>query len=398
MSLPDVVSRPLNEHPAFLWLAPAIADLNARDLWRELRVRESPHVGGRVQISGRSLVDFASNDYLGLSARSELVVGMQRVVQQVGVGSGASPWVTGYGVWHRRLEEDLAAWEGAEAVTVFTSGYAANVSTIPALVRRGDVVYSDSRNHASIIDGCRLSGARIEIFRHADPQHLSQLLESREQYARALIVSDTLFSMDGDFADVPRLRDLAERHRAMLLLDEAHATGVWGERGRGILELQGVDDPHVMRIGTLSKALGGSGGFFAGPREIVDWVRNAGRGYLFSTALPEAWCGGALAALALVQQESSLRQRVQQAAAVLRQELRLAGWNLGVSQSQIIPVIVGEAKTALALSGRLREKGFLVPAIRYPTVAEGEARLRISVRATHSDQQIRELIEAFGTA
>ncbi len=311
-----------------------------------------------------------------------------------GWGSGASPLISGYGEGHRRLEEELAQFEGTEAALLFSSGFAANAGTIAALVGPGDVVFTDRKNHASLLDGCRLSRADVRVYPHCDCRRLEELLARCGHYRRRLIATDGLFSMDGDLAPLEELAELAERRDAMLLVDEAHATGVFGAQGRGVAEHLGVEDRVDVRVGTLSKALGSVGGFVAGSRSLVEWLVNRARPYVFSTAPPPAVAAAALAALRIVRDEPERRRRLLAQAESARSELVAQGWDTGGSASQIIPVVVGDAARAVELAAALRDRGLFVPAIRPPTVPQGEACLRISLTSGHTDAMIAALLEA----
>jgi len=376
------------------WLDPSLQQLAQTRRYRYLQVRESPPVAGLVQLDGQQFVNFSSNDYLGIAADARLVDAVKSVVGQVGWGAGASPLVTGRGVWHRRLENELAAFKGTQAALLFPTGFATNVGTITALVGPGDWIYSDRNNHASIIDGCRLSEANVQIYEHGDCRHLQERLLNNHSSGRKLIVTDSLFSMDGDFAPLSELVEIAAQAQAMLMVDEAHATGVWGTCGRGVCERMQVETQIPIRVGTLSKALGSLGGFVCGSQRLIDWIANRARSYIFSTAQPEATAAASLASLSIIKSEPERRQRVVDLASRVREELTRLGWNCLHSQSQIIPLLVGDEAAALALSQRLREQGLLVPAIRPPAVNPGKCILRISLSAAHSDQQIEQLIAA----
>ena len=348
----------------------------------------------RITLDGRELVNFGSNDYLALAADPRLARAAAEAAQREGWGSGASPLICGYGRSHQRLEKRLAEFEGAEAAAVFSTGFAANAGTIAALVGPGDMVFTDRKNHASLLDGCRLSRADVRVYPHADWQRLDQLLAKATGHRRRLIVTDSLFSMDGDLAPLAELADLAKRHAAMLLIDEAHATGVFGPNGRGAAERLGVEDWIDVRVGTLSKALGSIGGFVAGSRSLVEWLINRARPYVFSTAPPAAMAAAALAALDVLRDEPERRQRLLSRADALRTRLAQQGWNVGKSASQIIPVIVGRPERAVHLAAKLRNRGLFVPAIRPPTVPEGQACLRISLTYGHTEEMIEQLGEA----
>jgi 8-amino-7-oxononanoate synthase len=306
--------------------------------------------------------------------------------------------VSGRGQEHAALERELAEFEGTEAALLFTSGYAANSGVIPALVGAEDSIFSDASNHASIIDGCRLSGARIFVYNHGDADHLRSLLEGASGFRRKLIVTDSLFSMDGDLAPLPGIAELVQRHGAMLMVDEAHATGVFGARGRGVAEHLGVEETVDVRVGTLSKALGCAGGFVAGRQTLIDWLANRARPYVFSTAAPEAIARAAREALRIVREEPERRTILAAKARRLRERLAAEGWRIGPSQSQIVPVIVGEPQAAVDLSRRLRAAGFFAPAIRPPSVPAGSSLLRISLSYSHSDSAIDRLADALREA
>jgi 8-amino-7-oxononanoate synthase len=386
MQRPSITYNSHMANDPLSWLDDELAELERRGLRRRLATRESPQTA-EVVLDGRRYVNFSSNDYLGLAseALSQPVV---QAVQERGWGSGASPLVTGRGALHARLEEDVASFEGTEAALFFSSGYAANVGAVAALVGKEDVVFSDAKNHASIIDGCRLSGARIVVYPHADAASLKALLKEGRSFRRRLIATDSLFSMDGDLAPLAELAELAEQFGAMLMVDEAHATGVFGDGGRGVCEQQGVEDGVHVRVGTLSKALGSLGGFVAGRQSLIDWLANRARSYVYSTAPPEAMAAAALEALRIVRGEPHRRRELLNRAAWLRDRLRRDGWNVGQSESQIIPVMIGDPKPTMELSATLRERGFLAPGIRPPSVPEGESLLRISLSYAHSPEVV----------
>jgi 8-amino-7-oxononanoate synthase len=380
---------------ALAWIDRELAGLDRQDLRRRLATRAGAQAA-RLTIDGRELVNFGSNDYLALAADPRLRNAVEAVMREEGWGSGASPLVTGRSESHRQLEERLAEFEGTEAALLYSSGFAANAGTIAALVGPGDVVFSDRKNHASLLDGCRLSRADVRVYPHRDWERLDQLLAKGAQPSRRLIVTDSLFSMDGDLAPLAELADVAERHEAMLMVDEAHATGVFGRQGRGLAEHLGVEDRIHVRVGTLSKALGSVGGFVAGSRSLVEWLVNRARPYVFSTAAPGAAAGAALAALEVVRQEPHRREELLARAGALRGQLAEQGWNIGDSASQIIPILVGQPDRAAQLAASLGKRGVFVPAIRPPTVPEGEACLRISLTSGHASETIGQLIRALG--
>lgn len=362
--------------------------------------------GARVRYRGREFVNFSSNDYLNLAADPRLARSAARAARRFGTGAGASPLVSGYLPPLRRLEDALARWEESEAVLVFSSGYAANLAAVRALAGRADAVFSDALNHASVIDGCRLSQARVHIYRHADAGHLEELLRREGPGARRrLIVTDTLFSMDGDLAPLAELVALAERYDCLLLVDEAHATGVFGAHGRGLTELLPSHvrrSPRIVKIGTLSKALGSQGGFICGPKALIAWLINHCRPYIFSTALAPPAAAAARQAIAIIAAEPERRQRVFALATQLRDALQRQGClpkaPASSSCTQIVPIVVGDAPAAAALSAQLERQGLLVPAIRPPSVPDGTSRLRISLAAGHTEEDVRRLVDALRSA
>jgi 8-amino-7-oxononanoate synthase len=375
------------------WLSEALGGLSREGLRRERRVGSGLPAG---------TIDFGSNDYLGLAGDPRLAEAAAEAAGALGWGAGASPVISGRSTLHAELERRLAAFEGAEAAIVFPSGFAANAGIVPALVEEGDVVYADAKNHASLIDGCRLSRAERRVYAHNDAAALEAMLQTDAGcFRRRLIVTDGLFSMDGDFAPLAELGELAERFDAMLLVDEAHATGVWGEGGRGSVEHFAAAAPRLRSqvavcVGTLSKALGSAGGFVTGSGELIEWLYNRARPYVFSTASPPAVAAASIASLEIVQAEPERREAVHRNAQTLRELLHAAGWSTGASASQIVPILAGEPETALSLSARLAEQGFYVPAIRPPSVPAGESLLRVSVSSRHSERELRGLVEALG--
>jgi len=381
-------------HP-LAWLDDELGALESRHHRRRLRLArrlDAVH----LELDGRRLVNFGSNDYLSLAGDKRLAEAAAKTASEEGTGSGASPLLTGRGPAHERLERELAHFEGAEAALVFPTGFAANLATITALAGADDVIFSDALNHASLIDGCRLSRATVSVYRHCDVEHLEELLSASPPAARRWIVTDSLFSMDGDTAPLEQLADLAERYDAVVIVDEAHATGVLGQDGRGVVEQQHVESSRFVRLGTLSKALGGAGGFVVGSQSLVDWIANRGRSYIFSTALPPVMAAAASRAIELVQTEPFRRRELLARADDLRQRLAQQGWDTGKSVSQIVPVIVDDEQRALELAASLEAEGLFVPAIRPPSVPPGASRLRISVCYGHTPEMIDRLIVALG--
>lgn len=383
------------------WIDDELAGLARDGLRRRLAVRGGRQTA-RVVLDGQELINFGCNDYLGLAADERLAAAARGAIEREGWGSGASPLVSGRSSVHAELERRLAEFEGTEAALVFPSGFAANAGIIPALVDEGDAIFADAKNHASLIDGCRLARAERFVYPHGDCDALEGLLRESGGFRRRLIVTDTLFSMDGDLAPLVRLAELAEQHDAMLMVDEAHATGVFGRSGRGVVEHLSGSDPFFdsfdlhrrvhIRVGTLSKALGTGGGFVCGRQSLIDWLANRARTYVFSTAQPAATSAAAIAALDIVRDEPHRRERLLASAAELRVRLREQGWDTGKSESQIVPLMVGEPERAVRLAGLLREAGFFVPAIRPPTVPEGESLLRLSLCDHHAPEMVDALV------
>jgi 7-keto-8-aminopelargonate synthetase-like enzyme len=410
------------------WIDDELGALEERSLIRRRReITALPQ--GRCRVGERELVNFASNDYLDLAHDPRVIAAAREALEDGSVGAGASSLVSGRSSWHRALEERLARFEQQPASLLFPTGYAANVGTICALAGSNELVFSDRLNHASLIDGCRLSGAQVHVYRHDDLAELSSLLKkgtgSERQVAvpekerrgevpvpffqqapgggleedprgrRRLIVTDSVFSMDGDLAPLSQLCDLADRFDALLVIDEAHATGIFGKNGRGVAELQGVESRNIVRVGTLSKAIGAQGGFVAGPKSLIDWLWNRARTQMFSTALPPAVCAAAAAAIDIIDSEPGRRERLLQLADSFRRHLRESQIGaLPNSAGPIVPIVLSAPERALEAARRLEDLGFLVAAIRPPTVPEGTSRLRISLSSGHSLDDIERLTAA----
>jgi 8-amino-7-oxononanoate synthase len=352
--------------------------------------------GPRVVIDSKSLLLMCSNDYLGLSNHPALREAARNAMERYGFGSGASRLVSGTSAPHQELEERLERFKETEAAMVFNSGYAANTGVIPAIAGEGDTILSDALNHASIIDGCRLSRAATLVYRHKDMNHLETLLKSRSGVGRRLIVTDGVFSMDGDLAPLPDLAMLSEKYDAVLMVDDAHATGVLGPGGRGTSEHFGLQGRVQVRMGTLGKALGSFGAYVAGSRDLVDFLVNKARSYIFSTSLPPAVCAASIAALAVVRQEPGLRDRLWKNRERFVAGLGSLGISTGSSETPIIPIMIGSAEKALHAAAALFEQGIYATAIRPPSVPEGSARIRMTVTAAHSDHNIDAALAAIG--
>jgi 8-amino-7-oxononanoate synthase len=353
---------------------------------------------GTVAIDGREVVDFASNDYLGLAADERLREAVRHALDDSALGAASARLIAGNHPLHAALERDLAAFKGTEAALLFASGYAANIGTIPALIGRRDAVYGDALNHASLIDGCRLSGAEFRTFPHCDVDALAALLDAdRGRYRRQLIVVDGVFSMDGDLAPLDRLVPLARAANAWLYVDDAHATGVLGAHGRGCAEHWGgrVEGEIDVVMGTLGKALGTMGAFVCGSRTLIDYLTNRARAFVFTTGTPPALAAAAATAVQIAHTEDWRRTRLRSNARRLRDGLRSLGLVVpGPDDGHIVPIVVGDAERAVRLGAALRARGFLVGAVRPPTVPLGGSRLRLSLSAAHMEAQIDGVVGA----
>ena len=375
------------------WIGGAIEELRRAGLERPHRVRGGRQ-GREVHLDGRTLLNFGSNDYLGYAGDVRLAKAASKAACAEGFGAGASPLVSGHSQAHERLEAAIADLLAVPAAVTFPSGFAANTATIAALVGPGDLVASDARNHASIIDGCRLSRAAVAVYPHRDVAALDAALAAAGTARRRLIVTDSLFSMDGTVAPLADLCAVAERHGAMLMVDEAHATGVFGARGSGLVEEAGCADGVHVRVGTLSKALGAAGGFVAGHGALVHWLRHAARAWIFSTAHPPAVAAAACRAVELLAAEPDRRRELRARAAEFRGRLEAAGSDTGEAAAQIVPIIVGPAAAAVAVAGSLADAGFFVPAIRPPSVPAGRSLVRASVCWHHTTDDLTRLAAA----
>lgn len=379
--------------PAYAWIQEEIGRLEALHLRRFRRVR-SGEQGPVLVLDGREVVNFGSNDYRGLAQHPAVIEAAKSATQHYGWGSGASAVVCGYTALHRRLEEALAHFHASEAAVVFGSGYAANVGVVSSLVGPGDVVYMDQANHASLWDGCRLSRADIRLFDHRDVGSLREQLKKRHRYRRALIITDSVFSIEGDLAPLADLAELARSYDAMLLVDEAHAIGVFGPCGQGVVAELGLEGAFPVRIGTLSKAIGSVGGYVVAPMAAAEWIVSKARSYLFSTAMPPAAAAAALKALSLLEQSPAEGYSLRQRAEDFRRKVEELGWNVGRSQSQIVPITVGTPDKALQLSAQLFHRGLFCPAMRPPTVPEGRSCIRVSLTTLHTEAMIDRLLSA----
>lgn len=369
------------------FLSEFLEQAKACNLYRQT-VTYNPVSPGHVQINGQTCLLLASNNYLGLTHHPELQQAAIEAIQLYGTGSGGSRLTTGTYPLFDELEQALARFKGTEAALVFNTGYMANLGVISALAGPGDVIFSDELNHASIIDGCRLSRAQVVIYRHADMEDLHSLLKDTACSGKRLIITDGVFSMDGDIAPLPAIAGLAEKYDALIIVDDAHATGVIGPGGQGTAAHFGIKHKIQVQIGTLSKALGAEGGFVAGSRELIDYLRNKSRSFIFSTALAPATIATALAALRKLSAEPEMVNKLSENADYVRTLLVAAHIPVLGGVTPIIPIMIGEAEAAVCLAEELHMQGIIITAIRPPTVPYGTSRLRLTVIAAHERDEL----------
>jgi len=363
-----------------------------------LRIRTLENMqAARARFDGRDVINLASNNYLGLCGDPRMREAAAEAAREFGAGSGAVRSIAGTMSIHRELERRFAAFKGAEDALMFPSGFAANAGTVAAVLTREDVIVSDELNHASIIDGARLSRAEIKVFPHRDAEAADRLLHETKREGRVqLLITDGVFSMDGDIAPLPELVEVAERHGAIMMIDDAHASGVLGENGTGTVSHYGLDPNRVdIQVGTLSKAFGALGGFIAGPTHLIEWLQNRGRPFIFSTSAPPAVAATCLKALDILEDEPERVRRLWDRTRFFKEGLRSLGFDTGGSETPITPVIAGEATSAQELSALLWEEGVFTPAVVYPTVAKDRARVRTIVTAEHTEEDLKEALDAF---
>ena len=375
-----------------------LKSIDEAGLLRSLRRIETPQQV-EVHSGDRELINFSSNDYLGLAAHESLRMAAQDGVEALGAGAGSARLISGSQTIAHELEAALAAFKQSEAALSFSSGYAAALGVVPSLVGQGDVLVIDKLVHASLVDAARLSGAKLRVFKHNDLAELETILQwASGREGNTLVITESVFSMDGDLAPVRDLVQLKNRYGAWLMLDEAHATGLYGEDRRGIAEERGVADGVEVQLGTLGKALGAAGGYICGSQALIDLLVNRARSFIFSTAPVPAQLAAAKRGVELVQSNEgeALRTRLWANVDALKNGLIQQGWKLPVVRSAILPLIIGDEREALALAERLREAGVWVPAVRYPTVARGAARLRVTVSAAHQPKHLDALLKALG--
>jgi 8-amino-7-oxononanoate synthase len=370
-----------------------LAALETQALRRRLQVVEEVLPGGKVRVAGQELLNLSSNDYLGLAQDPRLIAAAQEAAARWGVGAGASRLVAGHLGLHEAVETELAAFKGTEAAVLFSTGYMANLGVITALLGPGDVIFSDKLNHASIMDGIKLSGASLQRFPHRDMPKLEKILRQTPGGKRRLIITDSVFSVDGDLAPLWELVALKERYGAWLMIDEAHATGVLGPGGGGLAQALGLTAVVDIHMGTLSKALGSLGGYVAGERRLIEYLHNKARSFIYTTAMPPPVLGAIQAALTIVREEPERRLRLLQESAKFRRGLQDAGFDTLDSETQIVPVLVGTNESTLKFAAALRQRGLMAVALRPPTVPPGRARVRFSLSAAHSAQDLAQALE-----
>jgi glycine C-acetyltransferase len=376
------------------YLAKQLEELRTQGLFNDIRTIDSP-MDGHIVVDGKPVLNFCANNYLGLANHPRLKAAAKSAIDKYGIGPGAVRTIAGTMDLHIKLEERLAQFKGAEAAVTLQSGFMANLATIPALVGQGDVIFSDRLNHASIIDGCRLSRSTIVAYEHNDVDSLRQKIAETTDYGRRLIVSDGVFSMDGDIAPLPALLQVALEHNILLMVDDAHGEGVLGRGGRGIVDHFGLHGQVDVEVGTMSKSFGVVGGIVAGKRVIIEWIKQRGRPFLFSSAMTVPDVAACLEAVELLDSSDELVRRLWQNADFFKTELKTLGFDVGSSATPIIPVMLGEATVAQEFSRRLFDHGVFAKSIGYPTVAKGKARVRVMNTAAHSHQDLEEALSAF---
>jgi glycine C-acetyltransferase len=377
------------------FLVEEINQLKAQGLYRPLKELQSPQKPRSV-IDGREVINLSSNNYLGLADDPRLKQATIEATQKWGAGSGAERTIIGTMSIHNELERKLAEFKHTEAAVVFQSGFTCNSGVIPVLVGDGDGIISDELNHASIIDGCRLTKAEINRYKHADMADLERVLQETEgKYRRRLIITDGVFSMDGDIAPLPQIVELAEKHGCMTYVDDAHSSGVLGKNGQGSVHHFGLNGRVTVQVGTLSKAVGVLGGYVAGPKALIELLWHRGRPFLFSTSHPPGVAAACIRSIEIMEQEPELIEKLWENARYFKSGLEKLGFNTGKSETPITPVIAGDEVKAMKLSDRLLEEGVFAQGIAFPTVARGKARVRTIVSAAHTKQDLDEALRAF---
>ncbi|WLR52703.1 8-amino-7-oxononanoate synthase [Bacillus tianshenii] len=366
--------------------------LKKQHLKRALRRMETA-CEAETSVEGKRLLLFSSNNYLGLANDERLKQAAVSAINEFGVGSSGSRLTTGNMLIHEQLEQEIASWKQTESALLFSSGYLANIGTISALMGKGDLIISDELNHASIIDGCRLSKAKTLVYQHVNMKDLRNKLKESVQYRRVLIVTDGVFSMDGNIAPLREIVDQAEEFGAWVMVDDAHAAGVLGKHGRGTVEHLGLEGRVQLQVGTLSKAVGTEGGFVAASEEVIDYLKNHARSFIFQTALPPGTIGATRSSIQIIQQELERRMHLKALSDFFRSQLEEAGFDVVKGETPIIALVIGESERALGFSKRLEEEGVFAPAIRPPTVPVGSSRIRFTLMATHTREQVKKAVD-----
>ncbi|HEX9090035.1 MAG TPA: glycine C-acetyltransferase [Anaerolineales bacterium] len=377
------------------WIQDELQKLKDDGLYNRIRTLSSPQ-GAWLVVDGKRVLNFCSNNYLGLANHPHIVQAAQEAVKKYGVGPAAVRSIAGTMDLHLELERRLAAFKGVEAAITFQSGFTANLGTIPALVGKEDAVFSDELNHASIIDGCRLSGAKIIRYAHCNPEDLNRVLsEERSKFPRAMVITDGVFSMDGDMAPLDKIYQVVQKYNAILMVDDAHGEGVVGKGGRGIVDHFGLHGKVDVEIGTLSKAFGVVGGVSAGNPVVVEWLRQRGRPFLFSSAMTVPDVAACLAALDILESSTELVDKLWENTRYFKAEMRKLGFDTGLSTTPITPIMLGEAPLAQQFSRELFENGLFAMSIGFPTVPKGKARIRVMISASHSKEDLDKGLEIF---
>ena len=370
-----------------------LENLKDEGLYNNIRTLESPQ-GAWVEINGKEVLNFSSNNYLGLANHDETVKAAKKSLDEYGIGPGAVRSIAGTMSLHNELEKKLAEFKKVEAAITFQSGFCANLAVIPALVGKGDTIISDELNHASIIDGCRLSGAKVEVYKHGDMESLEEVLQS-DLKGRKLIVTDGVFSMDGDIAPLPEIVELAKKYDALVMVDDAHGEGVLGTHGRGIVdhfELHGEVD---VEIGTFSKAIGTVGGCAAGSAKLIEYLKQQGRPFLFSSAVTPPDVAATIKSIEILEKDDTLVRKLWNNGDLFKEKMKEAGFDVGHSETPITPVMIGDAKDASEMSSKLFAEGVFAQSIGYPTVPKGKARIRVMISATHSEEDLEFALSKF---
>jgi glycine C-acetyltransferase len=379
------------------WIQDELQKLKDDGLYNRIRTLSSAQ-GSWLVVDGKRVLNFCSNNYLGLANHPKIVQAAQEAVRKYGVGPAAVRSIAGTMDLHLELERRLASFKGVEAAITFQSGFNANIGTIPALVGKEDAIFSDELNHASIIDGCRLSGAKIIRYAHCNPEDLERVLkEERANYPRAMVITDGVFSMDGDIAPLDKIYEVVEKYEAIMMVDDAHGEGVVGKGGRGIVDHFNLHGKVDIEIGTLSKAFGVVGGVSAGNPVVVEWLRQRGRPFLFSSAMTVPDVAACLAALDILESSTELVDKLWENTNYFKAELRRLGFDTGSSSTPITPIMLGEAPMAQQFSRELFEAGVFAMAIGFPTVPRGKARIRVMISASHSKEDLDKGLEIFAT-